>query len=109
MYPYDVLLRTETRRSAARLASALRDLGLRVVTVHDAREMIREEQKRLERQGILGLLSIGFLGSAVLTLIGFLFHSFVSLQRRLIELGILRAIGLSARQVVLFLALNRSS
>jgi putative ABC transport system permease protein len=40
----------------------------------------------------------------VLTVIGFLVYSVVSFQRRFIELGMLRAIGLSTRQMAAYLA-----
>ncbi len=82
----------------------MRDLGLVVVTARDARETIAAEQTRPERQGLFGLLSVGFIAAAVLTVIGFLVYAVVSFQRRFIELGMLRAIGLSTRQMAAYLA-----
>ena len=66
--------------------------------------MILAEQNRPERQGLFGLLSTGFLAAATLTVLGFLVYAVVSFQRRFIELGMLRAIGLSVGQMVVFLA-----
>ncbi len=40
----------------------------------------------------------------MLTVVGFLVYAIVSFQRRFIELGMLRAIGLSKRQMAAFLA-----
>ena len=101
--PYDVLLRVKPGSDTKRIVSDLEDLGLRIMSTYDARQMIKDERLRPERQGILGLLSVGFLASALLTVLGFLFYSFLSFQRRFIELGILRAIGLSAGQMAAFL------
>jgi putative ABC transport system permease protein len=66
-------------------------------------QRIGNEQRRPERQGLFGVLSVGFLASAVLTVLGFLLYALFSFRRRFIELGTLRAIGLSTRQLGIFL------
>jgi putative ABC transport system permease protein len=65
---------------------------------------IRAEQRRPERQGLFGLLSVGFVSSALLTVLGFLLYALFSFRRRFIEMGMLRAIGLSVRQMTALLA-----
>ncbi len=106
-YPYDVLLRTAPGSNTRQIVSALEDLGLRILSTYDARQSISDERQRPDRQGILGLLSVGFLASALLTVLGFLLYSFLSFRRRFIELGILRAIGLSVTQMAAFLGLEQ--
>ena len=46
--------------------------------------------------GIYGVVSVGFLSSVVLALLGFLTYAYISLQRRLVEFAVLRALGLSS-------------
>jgi putative ABC transport system permease protein len=65
---------------------------------------IRAEQTRPERQGLFGLLSVGFIASALLTVLGFLLYALFSFRRRFIEMGMLRAIGLSIQQMKSLLA-----
>jgi putative ABC transport system permease protein len=65
---------------------------------------IRAQQRRPERQGLFGLLSVGFVSSALLTVLGFLLYALFSFRRRFIEMGMLRAIGLSVRQMTSLLA-----
>jgi putative ABC transport system permease protein len=65
---------------------------------------IRAEQRRPERQGLFGLLSVGFVASALLTVLGFLLYALFSFRRRFIEMGMLRAIGLSMQQMISLLA-----
>jgi putative ABC transport system permease protein len=65
---------------------------------------IRDEQRRPERQGLFGLLSVGFVSSALLTVLGFLLYALFSFRRRFIEMGMLRAIGLSIQQMTSLLA-----
>jgi putative ABC transport system permease protein len=103
-YPYDVWLATNPAADSDTIVEGVRDLGLVVVTDRDARETIAAEQTRPERQGLFGLLSVGFIAAASLTVIGFLVYAVVSFQHRFIELGMLRAIGLSTRQMAAYLA-----
>lgn len=69
-----------------------------------APQIIEDEQVRPERQGLFGLLSVGFLASAVLTVLGFLLYAIFSFRRRFVELGMMRAVGLSEGQLSSFLA-----
>jgi putative ABC transport system permease protein len=57
---------------------------------------------------LFGLLSAGFLAAAALTVLGFLVYAIVSFQRRFIELGMLRAIGLSMSQMGFYLACEQA-
>jgi putative ABC transport system permease protein len=74
-----------------------------VVRSFDARAAIDKEQLKPERQGAFGLLSVGFGAAALLTVLGFTIYSFISFKRRSIELGVLRAVGLSVGQMAFFL------
>lgn len=103
-FPYNVWLATDETVSSAAIVQGVRDLGLVVTNAADAREQIVEEQARPERQGLFGLLSVGFGTAAILTVLGFLVFAVVSFKRRFIELGMLRAIGLSVSQMAAYLA-----
>jgi putative ABC transport system permease protein len=104
VFPYDVWLTTDPDAPGEAIVSGARALGLTVVTAFDARSTILTRQTRPERQGLFGLLSVGFLASAALTVLGFLVYAVGSFQRRFIELGMLRAVGLSALQMAGYLA-----
>ena len=103
-YPYNVWLSTVPDADSDLIVDGVRQLGLAVVTAQDARQMILADQERPERQGLFGLLSVGFFAAAILTVLGFLVYAIVSFQRRFIELGMLRAVGLSVVQMSGFLA-----
>jgi putative ABC transport system permease protein len=103
-YPYDVWLRTDPGLTTAALEAKLQELNLRVLDSDAALARVAKEQARPERQGLFGFLSIGFAAAALLTVLGFLLYALFSFQRRFIELGILRAIGLSASGMTSFLA-----
>jgi putative ABC transport system permease protein len=50
------------------------------------------------------LLSVGFITSALLTVLGFFLYALFSLQRRTVEIGILRAVGLSRSKMIRLIA-----
>ena len=101
--PYRVWLRTGRTRDYERIVQDLKQSGLYVVSWNAPQQTIAGEQHRPERQGLFGVLSIGFCAAALLTVLGFLLYAFFSFRRRTVELGILRAIGLSAGQMTAFL------
>jgi putative ABC transport system permease protein len=103
--PYQVWVRTDPDIDYAQLGDIkLRDLNFRVVTWDAARPKIQQVQERPEQQGIFGFLFIGFAAAAILTVVGFLLYALFSYQRRFIELGVLRAGGLSRGQMATYLA-----
>ena len=94
--PYDVWLRHEPGVTAD-------DVGVSIVSWNNAEPEILEQQQEPERQGLFGLLSVGFAAAAVVTVLGFLLYIVFSFQRRMIEMGVLRAIGLSTNRMVFIL------
>ena len=103
-YPYDVWLTTDSERPTKDVVADLEAIGFQIIGYDDARETILEEQTRPARQGLFGVLSVGFLAAAGLTVLGFLLYAVFSFRQRFIELGVLRAIGLSVEQMAAFLA-----
>lgn len=103
-FPYEVWMRTSDDFDAIAFRDALRQRSLHQWTWKEPYEAIAQEQTRPERQGLFGLLSVGFLAAALLTVMGFFMYALYSFRRRFIELGILRAVGLSQEQMLLFVA-----
>ncbi|UCC61428.1 MAG: ABC transporter permease [Anaerolineae bacterium] len=103
-YPYSVWLMTEGERPTEAVVDDLKEIGFQILGFQDAREAILKEQTQPARQGLFGVLSVGFLAAAGLTVLGFLLYAVFSFRQRFIELGVLRAIGLSVGQMAAFLA-----
>ena len=103
-FPYDVLVRTDPRTDFESMIRELRQHDITVINHYSARQRIVEEQQLPQRQGLFGVLSVGFLAAALLTVLGFLLYTLFSFRRRFIELGTLRSIGLSSGQMTTFLA-----
>jgi putative ABC transport system permease protein len=101
--PYDVWLKIKDGANVDNIAEGVRKLGVSLLRWEDVTSSIEKEQTRPERQGLFGVLSVGFAASALLTVLGFFLYAVFSFRRRIIELGVLRAIGLSAPQMAAYL------
>jgi putative ABC transport system permease protein len=103
-YPYHVWLKTDPGIDYENLELEMRKLDLRAAGHTAAEVAILQEQLSPERQGLFGVLSVGFGAAAILTVLGFILYALFSFRQRFIELGVLRAVGLSSGQMALFLA-----
>lgn len=74
--------------------------GVQALSYQDVREILAAEQAKQERVGIFGTLSIGFLATAAMAVLGLLIFSYASLQERLYRYAVLHAIGFSKRKVL---------
>ena len=93
-------LDTEEAIDPEQLASSLDDLGYRILAIEDAHSELAEEQARPARVGLFGFLSVGFIAVAMLSVLALVIYSALSFRQRFIQLGILRAMGLSTSQLV---------
>ena len=75
--------------------------GIEAIRQRDAPAMIAEEKTKMERVGVFGTLSIGFMAAVAMAGIGLLLYSYASLRERLYRLAVLRAIGLDLRQIAI--------
>lgn len=99
-----VIMRVGPDFDQRKFSRAVFDRGAAGVLVDEPISRIDREQSRPERQGLFGLLSIGFITSSLATMIGFLLYTIFSYQKRYVELGILRAIGLSQSSMIVSVA-----
>ncbi len=109
-YPYDVWLRLEEGSTItdSDIYMGTITVGMKTFIREFAPTVIIKERLRPERQGFFGLLSVGFVAAGFLSMLGFLFYSILAFQRRFVELGMLRAIGLSTGQLGTLLAIEQT-
>jgi putative ABC transport system permease protein len=103
-FPYNVWLKVKKDADYDILIAGVRDLFRHVFDWSISTNLVTTEQELPQRQGLFGLLSVGFIALAMLTVLGFLLYALFSFRRRFVELGMLRAVGLSSMQMILFLA-----
>ena len=98
--PSEVWLQLDPGASDAAVVAELDQLGLPVTHVESLHAQLVAKQSDVGRQGTFGMLAVGFLIGSGLSVLSFLVYSYLSFRRRLIQIGILRAIGLGESQVV---------
>ena len=103
MQPYRVWLKVEPGAKSADIVDAIRDRQIRVVSIRDSRVAVNQGRTDPQRTGLFGVLTVGFGVAALLTVLGFFLYSFLSFEKRLVQMGILRAMGLSIGQLFLLL------
>jgi len=98
---HDIWLKTDPNVNHDTLIKNLtRELNLTVGNPQDTQALIKEEQSRMERVGIFGTLTVGFLATALMAILGLLIYSYASLQERAYRLAVLNAVGLSKKQIM---------
>lgn len=101
---FELILRLAPGADTAGVVAGLRKQGFDITDEQDARSLIATAKARPERTGFIGLLSLGFVAAAGLTMLSVLLYSLFSFRRRMVEIGVLRAAGLSRRQLAWLLA-----
>ncbi len=105
--PYQVWLRLAPGAQLAPMVEILREEGIWVTNIVDTRSQIIQGRRDPQRMGLFGMLTIVFVVSVLITVIGFLLYSFLSLKDRMLQFGVLRAIGLSFPQLLIMLSLEQ--
>jgi putative ABC transport system permease protein len=59
--------------------------------------------------GLFGALTLGFVVALLLTVFGFFLYTVLSFEKRLVQFGVLRAIGLSVGQLLLVLVVEQTA
>jgi putative ABC transport system permease protein len=99
-FSHQIWLRMADGAEGKALFQAIPTIGIEASLQRDAHAVLAAEQAKMERVGIFGTLSVGFLAAAVMAMLALLVHSYASLQERLYQFGVMRAIGLMHRQVI---------
>lgn len=106
-YPYDVWIERDPAIPLAEVEAGVRQLGVLLVDTRDETTLLAAAAAEPRRQGLFGMLSLGFGAAALLTLIGFVLMALLNARRRAVELGVLAALGLLRWRLVAALALEQ--
>jgi putative ABC transport system permease protein len=98
--PYNVWYRLSDRGQISNLVESLKKNGVYVTGLRDAQSEVAAMRREPYRMGFFGLLSMGFIVSALVTALGFFAFNFFSIKGRLVQFGALRAMGLSSGQLI---------
>lgn len=107
MEPYDVWIKKAEDGSTVDMMQQLADNNTYLVSVEDHKSEIIRQLKHPSKGGVFGVLSLGFLVSIFISLIGYILFWFFALSQRTVQFGILRASGLTRKELTTMLVLEQ--
>lgn len=107
LIPYEVWLKVDEEAYLAPIREHLAESNLQVVSMNDVRNELIIMNRLPTRGGVFGILSLGFIVTILITLAGYLLYWFFNLSGRVVQFGILRAMGLTKRELTTMLLLEQ--
>jgi putative ABC transport system permease protein len=98
-FPHNIWLKLADGADGQAVLAAVPETGVEAAEGRDVGALVAAEQGKIEHAGIFGTLTVGFLAAAAMAIAGMLIHSYASLRERLYRFAVLRAIGLTRRQL----------
>lgn len=99
--PHRIWLRLQPGTAGEEVLKAIEPaIGIETIENLDTPAIITKEQAKMERVGVFGTLSVGFIAASFMAALGLLTYSYASLHERLYLFSVMRSIGLARGQVV---------
>lgn len=105
--PYQIWLKMRPDSTTAELYDAINLAKLDIINIHNTREELIKAKNDPFLMALNGMLTLGFLSSIFITFVGFLLYWVLSLRGRALQNGVMRALGLSLRQLIGMLAIEQ--
>jgi putative ABC transport system permease protein len=98
--PHRIWMRLQPSAEGKEVLGEVLTTGIDTIRRADAPAIITNEQAQMERVGVFGTLSVGFLAAAFMAALGLLTYSYSSLNERMFMFSVMRAIGLGRPQIL---------
>lgn len=97
--PYQVWLKKKPGISANDVTKELIDKDIKIESITDSEQKVIAKKNDPMLQGTNGSLTLSFIATLIITIIGFLIYWILSIKKRILQFGIFRAIGLTSREI----------
>lgn len=101
--PYEVWLKLSEDASSAELYQDIEEKRLPIETLTDSSQLLINEKNQPTLQGMNGGLTLGFIITMIMAIVGFLIYWILSIKGRTLQFGILRAMGMTMREIIVML------
>lgn len=101
--PYEVWCKLDGKTSVADFYKSIEDSDITPTKLEVASQNIVAEKNDPMLQGLNGALTLGFIIIMIMCIIGFLIYWILSIKSRTLQFGILRAMGMSYREIIAML------
>lgn len=105
--PYQVWLKMKPGASTEEFYEGIKQSELSLTSIVNTKELLSKAKNDPFLLALNGILTLGFIISILISFVGFLLYWILSLKGRTLQNGIMRAIGLSLRQLIGMLALEQ--
>lgn len=105
--PYQVWVKLKEGADLKKFYDSLADNRLDMESIDNTMSKIIESRNDPFRMAINGVMSLGFILSLLISFIGFLLYWVLSMQSRLLQLGVFRAMGISFASMVGMLSVEQ--
>ena len=103
MEPYCVWLKLADGASSQELYNDIEEKRLPIQTLTDSSQLLISEKNQPTLQGMNGGLTLGFIITMIMAIVGFLIYWILSIKGRTLQFGILRAMGMTMREIIVML------
>ncbi|BBI35338.1 ABC transporter permease [Cohnella abietis] len=105
--PYKVWLKLKPDYPTSQFYDDIKQAKIALTSIVNTREALTKAKNDPFLLALNGILTLGFIISILISFVGFLLYWILSLKGRTLQNGIMRAIGLSLRQLIGMLALEQ--
>lgn len=98
--PYEVWITKKAGYTGDSILSELKEKGIEPTSFHDSQAEINELKTEPALLSTNGSLTLGFILTIIICLSGFLIYWVISLKKRSLQFGIMRAMGISSKSVI---------
>ena len=101
--PYRVWLKLADGASSEELYKDIEEKRLPIQSLTDSAQLLISEKNQPTLQGMNGGLTLGFIITMIMAIVGFLIYWILSIKGRTLQFGILRAMGMTMREIIVML------
>lgn len=101
--PYSVWLKLADNAKSETLYAEVKEKRIPIESFKDSAQMLISEKNDPSLQGLNGGLTLGFIITMIMSVIGFLIYWILSIKGRTLQFGILRAMGMSLKEIIAML------
>lgn len=105
--PYQVWIKMKTGASRKQLIQGIQKENLKLTSFTNTQQQIVELKSNPFVLSVNGVLTLGFMISVLICFLGFMLYWLLTLRSRSLQFGMLRAMGISYRQLVSMLAMEQ--
>ncbi len=105
--PYEVWMKTSGDSSTAQIYNSIAENNINLKWIKTAKQEIISKKNDPFIQGINGAMTLGFIVTMMISIIGYIIYWVLSIKARILQFGIFRAMGMTKKNVFAIIAIEQ--